>query len=183
MGETLITGAPPRPEHSRPSCYYKPAGRGLVVAAGVAAVIIATANITVGILSRNPGTGVPSAAAPAAAAPQPVAPAATATCESWPSIKAALNAIPQLPSGWDWTTPNIDMYIENRTEAIVRVVDLFTPAISAERVNTVTAMTARRYVDERLTEITKLRSHIYKEADVAAATVDSARLDKRCGVG
>ncbi|SIE31764.1 Uncharacterised protein [Mycobacteroides abscessus subsp. abscessus] len=106
--------------------YYptaKPSRRWLPVAIIVAAIIIATSVIAAVLLSRGSDTAAPASPAPTAAQNAPAQGNATetsSTCEAWPSTKAALTAIPQLPPGWDWSTPNIDTYIGNRTAAIAK---------------------------------------------------------------
>ncbi|MBY0285641.1 MAG: hypothetical protein K2X52_00600 [Mycobacteriaceae bacterium] len=184
-GNTPLS-APPGPPPPWPQYYppAKPARRWLPVAIIVAAIIIATAVISAVLLTRGTNTAAPAAApAPTAVGSAPTqggtAPA-NSTCEAWPSTKAALNAIPQLPPGWDWSTPNIDTYIGNRTAAIAKALDLFEPEIAAEPANTGT--TARQYVADRRNEIEMLRNHTYTQADGVAATVASARLDQLCGV-
>lgn len=175
--------APPGPPAPWPPYYppAKPARRWLPVAIIVAAIIIATAIIGAVVLTRSPNTATPAGPAPTAvgsAPAQATGAAGNSTCEAWPSTKAALNAIPQLPAGWDWNTPNIDTYIQNRTAAIAKALDLFDPEIAGEPA----ATTARQYVAERRNEINMLRNHTYTQADGVAATAASARLDQLCGV-
>ncbi|AQA06998.1 hypothetical protein BVC93_31375 (plasmid) [Mycobacterium sp. MS1601] len=177
--------APPGPPPPWPQSYppAKPAKRWLPVAIIVAAIIIAAAMVSVAVLSRDTNTAAPAGPVPTAVGSAPAQGAATeasSTCDAWPSTKAALNAIPQLPPGWDWSTPNIDIYIGNRTAAIAKALDLFEPEIAAEPQTT--ASTARQYVTERRNEIELLRSHTYTQADGVAATAASARLDQLCGV-
>ena len=177
--------APPGPPPQWPPYYppAKPARRWLPLAIIVAAIIIATAVIAAVLLSRGPDTATPAGPAPTAAQNAPAqgnATEASSTCEAWPSTKAALTAIPQLPPGWDWSTPNIDTYIGNRTAAIAKALDLFEPQISAEPAST--ASVARQYVAERRSEIELLRNRTYTQADGVAATAASARLDQLCGV-
>lgn len=173
--------APPGPPTPWPP-HYPPASearRWLPVAIIVAAIIIATAVISAVLLSRDTNTAAPAPTqigGPAQAGTTET----SSTCDAWPSTKAALNAIPQLPPGWDWSTPNIDVYIGNRTAAIARALDLFEPEISDETANV--AETARKYVAERRNEIALLRQHTYTQADGVAATAASARLDQLCGV-
>lgn len=170
-GSTPPGPPPPWSQHYPPA---KPAQRWLPVAIIVAAIIIATSVISAVLLTRDEKTAAPAAPAPTSAGGAH----GSSTCEAWPSTKAALNAIPQLPQGWDWSTPNIDTYIDNRTAAIAKALDLFEPAIAAEPADTST--TARKYVAERRREIEMLRNHTYTQADGVAATVASARLDQLC---
>lgn len=46
-------------------------------------------------------------------------------CEAWVSARQGLEAIPALPNGWDWNTPNIDQIIGNQQGAIKPVLDNF----------------------------------------------------------
>lgn len=185
-GNRPPVSAPPGPPAPWPPYYppAQPARRWLPVAIIVAAIIIAVAVISAVILFRSPNTAAPTAPAPtvtgSASAQPPGSATANSTCEAWPSTKAALDAIPQLPPGWDWSTPNIDTYIQNRTAAIAKALDLFEPQISATPANT--AATAKQYVAERRNEINLLRDHTYTQADAVAATAASARLDQLCGV-
>ncbi|MCV7137934.1 hypothetical protein [Mycolicibacterium fortuitum] len=173
--------APPGPPTPWPP-HYPPANqarRWLPVAIIVAAIIIATAAISAVLLSRDTNTAAPAPTQVGGPAQAGTA-ETSSTCDAWPSTKAALNAIPQLPPGWDWSTPNIDTYIGNRTTAISRALDLFEPEISAEPASV--AETASKYVTERRNEIKLLREHTYTQADGIAATAASARLDQLCGV-
>jgi hypothetical protein len=178
--------SPPSTPPGPPPGYYppgKPARRWLPVAVVVAAIIVATAVISAVLLSRDTDTTAPAVTQPTAAGNAPAQSGAaelSSTCEAWPPTKAALLAIPQLPPGWDWTTPNIDTYIGNRTAAIAKALDLFEPEISPDQTNI--ASTARQYVIERRNEIELLRNHAYTQADGVAATAASARLDQLCGV-
>ena len=171
---------PQRPPSYPPA---KPPSQWLPVAIIAAAIIIAIAVIAAVLLSRGPDTAAPAGPAPTTAQTAPVEGTiaeSSSTCEAWHSTKAALTAIPQLPPGWDWSTPNIDTYIGNRTAAIAKALDLFEPQISAEPATT--ASVARQYVAERRSELELLRNRTYTQADGVAATAASARLDQLCGV-
>jgi hypothetical protein len=127
----------------------------------LAAAIVAAAIILSGSMSDNPGTlsltASPSPTASVSAA------ATSSTCNTWEITKPALDAIPGLPDGWDWNTPNIDTYIANRNAAIARGLDLFEAKIAAEPADVSAA--AHEYVSAKRTEMEKLSDHTYTAAD------------------
>ena len=90
--------------------------------------------------------------------------AANGTCKAWRTTKPALDAIPSLPDGWDWNTPNIDMYIANRNAAIAQALDLFEPEESPTDQTDISAA-AHEYVAAKRTEMQKLSDHTYTAAD------------------
>lgn len=178
--------APPGPPPQWPPYYppAKPARRWLPVAIIVAAIIIATAVIAAVLLSRGPDTAAPAGPAPTAAQNAPAqgnATEASSTCEAWPSTKAALNAIPALPAGWNWETPNIDMYVANQNAAVTKALDLFEPEIGASDPPRVVEA-ARTYVSERRMALQKMSDHTYTTADGVPVTAARAKLDQVCGV-
>lgn len=178
--------APPGPPAPWPQYYppAKPARRWLPVAIIVAAIIIATAVISAVLLTRDTTTAAPAAPAPTAVGSAPTkgstAPA-NSTCEAWPSTKAALNAIPGLPAGWDWDTPNIDVYISNQSVAVNKALDLFEPEIAAGDPPQVVDA-AKAYVSARRTAMEKLVGRSYTSADGVESNVTLAKLDQVCGV-
>jgi hypothetical protein len=177
--------APFGPPHQGPAPYYPPADRPrrwLPIAIVVAAAIIAAAIIGAVLLSRGPSS-TPAGPASTAAGNGPTqnGVAASSTCESWPSIKAALNSIPALPAGWNWDTPNIDVYILNQSAAVKKALDLFEADVAAtDPPEVVTA--ARTYLSERRQGMQKLLDRIYTSADQVPVSVALAKLDEVCGV-
>lgn len=101
------------------------------------------------------------------------------TCTSWRTTKAALDAIPGLPLGWNYETPNIDVYIGNTTNAIERALDLFEPKIDVEPADVAAAAT--EYVALRRLEIEMLRAQTYTHADGVAGNMALSTLDELCG--
>ncbi|MEU0497997.1 hypothetical protein [Mycobacterium sp. NPDC006124] len=176
--------APPGPPPQWPPYYppAKPARRWLPVAIIVAAIIIATAVIAAVLLSRAPDTAAPAGPAPTAAqnAPAQGADATNSTCKAWPSTKAALNSIPALPAGWNWETPNINVYISNQSAAVNKALDLFEADIAAGDPSDVVAA-ANTYISERRQAMQKLVDHTYTTADGVPGNVALAKLDAVCG--
>ena len=103
----------------------------------------------------------------------------TPTCEAWLTTKAALNAIPPLPNGWDWNTPHIDVYIANAGASAEKALNLFEPQIAPEPANVAAA--AHAYVDAKRASIEKLSAHTYTAEEAAAGNVALAKLDQICG--
>lgn len=178
--------APPGPPPQWPPYYppAKPARRWLPIAIIVAAIIIATAVIAAVLLSRGPDTAAPAGPAPTAAQNAPAqgnANESSSTCEAWPSTKAALNSIPALPAGWNWETPNIDVYVSNLNAAVTRALDLFEREIAADDPPQVTEA-ARTYLAERRQGMERLATRQYSAAADVTITSARAKLDQVCGV-
>jgi hypothetical protein len=144
----------------------------------LAAAIVASAIILGGVMSNNAGSH-PSTAAPSANATASTA-LTGATCNAWRATKPALDAIPALPDGWDWNTPNIDTYIGNRNAAITRALDLFEAKIATEPTDVSAA--AHEYVSAKHTEMQKLSNHTYTTADGVPGNTALATLNQLCGV-
>lgn len=178
--------APPGPPPPWPQSYppAKPARRWLPVAIIVAAIIIAAAMVSVAVLSRDTNTAAPAGPAPTAVGSAPAQGAATeasSTCDAWPSTKAALNSIPALPAGWNWDTPNIDVYVSNQSAAVTKALDLFEPEIAAADPPQVVEA-AKAYVSERRLAMQKLVDRTYTSADGVSGNVALAKLDQVCGL-
>ncbi len=173
---------PPPPPQWPP--YYppppKPARRWLPLAIITAAIVIAAGLVSAALIVNR---GNPTAAPPNFTAPAATSGAAStvnsSTCKAWPGTQAAVLAIPQLPPGWDWDTPNIDTYIGNRTAAIAKALDLFEPTISAEPADVADA--AHDYVAEQRKSIQMLKAHTYTQADGVGIDMAAGRLDQLCG--
>jgi type II secretory pathway pseudopilin PulG len=166
--------------------YYpppKPARRWLpitiiVASIIIAAIIIATGAVTIAVI-MNRGNNNTATTATTTGASSAAAAADSSTCRAWPSTKAALDAIPALPKGWSWNTPNIDTYIANIKASVDKELDLFEPEIAdTDPPDVVTA--ARSYVSERHKELQKFVDHTYTDADGVPLTVALAKLDRIC---
>jgi hypothetical protein len=143
----------------------------------LAAAIVAAAIILSDVIRDNTGT---HSASPSPTASVSAAPTST-TCNAWRTTKPALDAIPALPDGWDWNTPNIDTYIANRNAAITRALDLFEAKIIAEPADVSAA--AHEYVSAKRTEMQKLSDHTYTAADGVPGNTALATLNQLCGLG
>lgn len=168
---------PPWPPRQAP-----PPRRGLYVIV-FAAILAAGALIAGAILIAGSGGGGESSTT-AASQSAPTASATStsqATCMAWRANRQAVTAIPDLPAGWDWNTPNIDRAIENRTGAITRTLDLFEPKITSDPADVATA--AHTYVAARRTEVQHLLDHTYSGADHVSVDSAFAELDQLCGTG
>lgn len=175
--------APPGPPTPWPP-HYPPANqarRWLPVAIIVAAIIIATAVISAVLLSsRDTNTAAPAPTQIGGPAPASTT-ETSSTCDAWPSTKAALNAIPALPPGWNWDTPNIDLYVSNQNAAVAAALDLFEPEIAGTDPQPI-AEAAKAYVSVRRQGMQKLTDHTYTQADGVPITAARAKLDQLCGV-
>jgi hypothetical protein len=180
-GNRPIT-APPGPPPPWPPYYppAQPARRWLPVAIIVAAIIIATAVISAVLLSRGPDTATPAGPAPTAPgnAPTQNVAATSSTCKAWQATKPALDAIPALPAGWDWDTPNIGTYIANRNAAITKALDLFEPKIADTPPDV--ASVARNYVAVKRDEVRMLADKSFTSADAVMVNAASAELNQIC---
>lgn len=161
--------------------YPPPQSRRWMPYATLAAIVLAGLLIAGAILLSGTRSGPATTPQTPPGAPGTSAAASgNATCGEWATTKAALQAIPQLPDGWDWDTPNIDVYIQSRTGAISKALDLFEPHIADQPPGFAAA--AHQYVSERRKEIQMLRAHTYTEADGVPVTAEETKLDQLCGV-
>lgn len=175
---------PPAQPRWMPTPAPKPPRRWLPLAIVTAAIflgaaIVAAAIILSDVIRDDAGTHSLTAS------PSPTASVSAAststTCNAWRSTKPALDAIPALPDGWDWNTPNIDTYIANRNAAITRALDLFEAKITAEPTDVSTA--AHDYVSAKRIEMQKLSDHTYTAADGVPGNTALATLNQLCGIG
>ncbi|ACC39865.1 hypothetical protein DSM43518_02275 [Mycobacterium marinum] len=171
---------PPRPP------YYPSASqaqRWVPAAIIGAALIVAAAIIGAVVLSRATNAAAPTGPTPTAIGKAPAQARAgrvEATCVAWKTAKPALDAIPGLPAGWDWNTPNIDIYISNHNAAVARALDVFEPEIATEPADIAAA--AHTFISARRDEIRLLADHTYTQADGVPGSVALAKLNQLCGV-
>lgn len=121
----------------------------------------------------SPTAPVSTTGAPAGTADNP-------TCKAWRTTVPAIRAIPDLPSGWDWDTPNIDTYIANHNAAVGKVLDLFEAKIAPEPADVAAA--SKDYVTARRNEMRLLANHTYRGADGVAGNVAFEQLNQLCNV-
>ncbi len=181
---------PPPGEGPQAYPYYPPApakaGRSLwIIFAGIViagALIAGAAFIALSGKDAPPSTanGGPNVTAPASGDAPAAEPAASSTCAAWRSTRSALDAIPGLPAGWNWSTPNIDVYVGNLNAAVTKALDLFEPKI--EQAPADVAAVANEYVSARRNEMRMLSEHTYTQADGVAGNVAKGQLDQLCDV-
>jgi hypothetical protein len=142
-----------------------PARRTWLPAAIIGAAIVAAGGLVAGavILSDD---GPPAGAG--------------TTCQAWISTRDTLRAIPALPTGWNFNTPNIDNDIRIQNAPVDRALDLFEPEIAAEPADVAGA--AREYVAARRGQMLALADRTYVPADGAAVDLALDRLNQLCGI-
>lgn len=175
------TQAPPAPQWPPYYPVPKPARRWLPVAIIMAAVMMAVALVVAAvIISDGGGSITPSADRSPAVVPSRQAAADSSTCDAWRSTLPALKAIPGLPAGWNWDTPNIDTYISNLNAAVNKSLAIFEPKIAVDPPDVATA--AHAYVSAKRSEMQKLLSHTYTQADGVEGNIAGADLNEICGL-
>jgi hypothetical protein len=102
------------------------------------------------------------------------------TCQAWTQTRLILRAIPALPQGWTWNTPNIDNYIKMQDGPVREALDLFEPQIAAEPVDV--AKAASQYVSVLREQMRSLSDHTYVPADGAAVDTALGNLNQLCGI-
>ncbi len=105
---------------------------------------------------------------------------ASSTCQAWKTARTAIIAIPDLPVGWDWDTPNIDTFIDNRLNAMEKAFALFEPRITPEPADV--ALAAREYLEARRNEFAAMRSRTYDAEDAVSVNMALGTLNQLCGL-
>jgi hypothetical protein len=155
------------PEHSRKPRPWLPAA---IISAGI---VIAGAIIGGAVLSN--GNRADSNATTNVAATE-----ASSTCQAWKTTRTAINAVPTLPVGWDWDTPNIDTYINNTATAVEKALALFEPKVADEPANVAAA--ARAYIEARQIEYAALRNRTYGANEAVSSNMAWGTLNQVCGI-
>lgn len=164
----------PWPPQWPPNTPPQKRGPSWPVAVIVAAILITGGAVAVALINKS-GPAAPNAAGPSAAPNTSVQPTTasvenTATCKAWRTTSAAFDAIPHLPDGWDWDTPNIDTLSSNQKIAVDKALGIFESKIAPNDPQQVVSA-AHAYVAAKRTELSHLASHTITEADGTA--VDS----------
>lgn len=155
-------GAPlPPPPSGRTRSPWLPAaiiGSAIVVAAGLVAGAL--------ILKDSRGDSVPDGG--------------MTTCQAWTETRLTLRAIPALPNGWTWDTPNIDNLIKIQNAPVAIALDLFEPKIAPEPADV--ARAANAYVAARRQQMQALTDRTYTPK--VGETVDAAleNLNQLCDI-
>lgn len=147
---------PPQGFEPRPRRPWLPAaiiGAAIVIAAGLVGGAL--------ILKGRPSTGV-------------------TTCQAWKQTRLNLLAVPSLPDGWVWSTPDIDNTIALQNAAVGNALDLFDSQISTEPSDV--AKAARQYLDARRHQMQTLAGHTYTGQDGQAVDTALDQLDQLCGI-
>lgn len=103
------------------------------------------------------------------------------TCQSWKQTRLTLLAVPSLPNGWSWTTPDIDTAIRLQNAPVGNALGLFETQITPEPADV--AQAARQYVSARRQQMQTLTDHTYTGPDGEAVDNALVQLDKLCGTG
>jgi hypothetical protein len=158
----------PPPYPPLPPQAFDPRGRGtrsrwLPAAIIGAAILIATGLVAGALILKGKGGSE-----------------AGGTCQAWTETRLTLRAIPALPEGWNWNTPNIDTYIKIQNAPVRIALDLFEPKIAPEPVDV--AQAAKEYVAVRRNQVKTLTNRTYVPADGAAVDTALGRLNQLCGI-
>jgi hypothetical protein len=147
----------------------------------IAAILIAGALIAVAIVFAGGDRSRPAAAPPTTAQAAAPPTQSTATCKAWRNADAALEAIPALPDGWDFNTPNIDTLIAQAKTAVDKVLDIFESQIVASDPPQVVSA-AKAYMTAKRTEMAKAADHTITEADDTAVDTNRGLLKQLCSL-
>lgn len=104
---------------------------------------------------------------------------AVTTCEAWKQTRLNLLAVPGLPDGWAWNTPNIDTAIGLQNAAVGNALDVFEKQIASKPADVSEA--ARQYISARRNQMQTLAAHNYTAADGQAVDTALDQLDGLCG--
>jgi hypothetical protein len=85
-------------------------------------------------------------------------------CNAWVTARRELEAIPSLPAGWDWNTPDIDRLISDQHAAMNPVLDTFARTIDELPADNVTPL-ARRYIQAQ-------RDNMQRQVSRTATAID-----------
>lgn len=140
-------------------------GRGWLPAAIIGSAIVLAAGLIGGALILKRGDS---------AQPGPT------TCAAWTETRLTLRAIPGLPNGWTWQTPNINTYIKNQNAPVARSLDLFESKIAPEPADV--AQAARDYVSARRIQMQALSDRTYTAKTGETVDTALAHLNELCSI-
>lgn len=152
---------PPPPPSGRARSPWLPAaiiGSAIVIAAGLVAGAL--------ILKDDRGDSVPDGG--------------TTTCQAWAETRLTLRAIPALPNGWTWDTPNIDNLIKVQNAPVEIALDLFEPKIAPQPADV--ARAANAYVAARRQQMQALTDRTYTPKVGEAVDGALENLNQLCGI-
>lgn len=102
------------------------------------------------------------------------------TCQAWSETRLTLRAIPALPDGWNWNTPNITTLIKNQNTPVGTALDLFEPKIEPRPADL--AQAAQAYVAAKREQMAALADRSYVPADGQKVDAALDRLNQLCGI-
>lgn len=153
------------------------AGGGLYLLAGVILVGGLTA---AGVIAGTAPSTTTTARTSAPISTTTTASSTASTCAGWATVKTSMQGMTQLPEGWAYDTPLIDITIHGRAAQLDKIVPLFVNEITPEPADL--AATAHAWVDAQSVEAAKLRAHTFTRADAAAIDAAAHALDVACGM-
>jgi hypothetical protein len=181
----VATDGPPaqqQPLPPYPGFYPVPPqqNRQWVPVAIVAAIVVAGGLIAGAIMLSGGNKAQPPTAARGTTAPAASVPAeSTATCKAWNNTYTELMAVPPLPDGADYNTPNIDTLIANQNKANEKALIGFEPKIAPDDPTQV-VNAAKAYINAKRIDMAKSASHTVTEADDTAVDTSFATLNQLC---
>ena len=150
----------------QPPTAAQPARRWLPAAIIGAALLIAAALVAGAFILKDRDAGTT---------------AGGSTCQSWKQTRLTLLAVPALPNGWSWATPDIDNAIRLQNAPVGNALELFETQIVPEPADVAAA--ARTYVAARRQQMQTLTDHTYTAPDGEAVDTALVGLDALCGTG
>lgn len=102
------------------------------------------------------------------------------TCQAWKQTRLNLLAVPALPNGWAWNTPDIDARIGLQNAAVGNALDNFESQIASEPADV--AASARQYLTARRSQMQALADHTYTGQVGDAVDAALNQLDQLCQI-
>ena len=131
------------------------------------AIVIAAGLIAGALIFKDKGATTTTAAKPS-------------TCQAWSQTWVTLKAIPALPNGWTWQTPNIDSLILAQNVPVAKALDGFESQIATDPADV--AKAATDYLAARRAQMQSLQDRSYTAQDGAAVDTTLSRLNDLCGI-
>lgn len=147
---------------------YLLAGAILIGGLTAAGVIVGTASPTTATTRAPASTSTTTSSS------------AASTCAGWATVKSSMEGMTELPDGWTYDTPLIDITIQGRAAQLDKIVPLFVNEITPEPFDL--AARAHAWVAAQSVEGPKLRAHTFTPADRAAIDAAAHSLDVACGM-
>ena len=103
-------------------------------------------------------------------------------CKSWINARQQIEAIPNLPTGWNWDMPNIDIYISNRNNALAKSLDLLESDIMKRPPDTAADATGQ-YIAAWRSTMQRMSERTSSAIDDDVLTATYKALNSACGLG